>query len=92
MSTPIRNFFSTLAKPHAGDKIGFMRDLSNQLPFPIAELKRKLGRGSYDKVWRLIKGWDQATAETAIAIERATGGRIDRSDLRPDLWDPRPGA
>lgn len=26
------------------------------------------------------------TAETAIAIERETGGEITRQDLRPDLW------
>jgi DNA-binding transcriptional regulator YdaS (Cro superfamily) len=28
------------------------------------------------------------SAENAIAIERATCGRVTRADMRPDLWPP----
>ena len=36
-------------------------------------------------VSRWVRG-HRVSAENAIAIERATHGRVTRSDLRPDLW------
>lgn len=35
---------------------------------------------------KLQRGERGVTAETALAIERATNGRVSRHDLRPDLW------
>ena len=35
---------------------------------------------------RIETGKRRCTAEMAIKIEAVTKGRIDRSDLRPDLW------
>lgn len=32
----------------------------------------------------------RVSAERAIKIEEASGGKISRSDLRPDLWPPAP--
>ena len=38
----------------------------------------------------LISQWESGDvvipAERAVEIERATGGEVSRSDLRPDLW------
>lgn len=37
----------------------------------------------------LVSQWERGTtipAERAVEIERATGGEVSRSDLRPDLW------
>jgi DNA-binding transcriptional regulator YdaS (Cro superfamily) len=38
----------------------------------------------------LVSQWERGdvviTAERAVEIERATGGQITRSELRPDLW------
>jgi DNA-binding transcriptional regulator YdaS (Cro superfamily) len=33
---------------------------------------------------------DRAPAEYCIAIERATGGKVTRYDLRPDVFGPAP--
>lgn len=35
---------------------------------------------------RLLKGTRRPSAETAVAIERATAGTITREQLRPDLY------
>ena len=32
------------------------------------------------------EGGDTIPAERAVEIERATGGEVSRSELRPDLW------
>lgn len=61
-------------------------DVSDRMPFPIAELQRRLGRKSYGKVHRIITGLDKCPADVAPAIESATAGAIKRGDLRPDLW------
>lgn len=38
----------------------------------------------------LVSQWENGeqpiTAERAVQIERATGGEVARSNLRPDLW------
>jgi DNA-binding transcriptional regulator YdaS (Cro superfamily) len=36
---------------------------------------------------KLLNGERGISAETAVAIEKATNGAIHRSRLRPDLWD-----
>jgi DNA-binding transcriptional regulator YdaS (Cro superfamily) len=38
-------------------------------------------------VWRMLRGLQPVSAETAVALERATG--IPRWRFRPDLW-PQP--
>jgi DNA-binding transcriptional regulator YdaS (Cro superfamily) len=35
-----------------------------------------------------VSGKKTCRAELAIQIEKATGGAVSRSDLRPDLWPP----
>ena len=39
-------------------------------------------------LWQLATGWRgrRPSAEFAIRIEAATGGRVSRAELRPDLW------
>lgn len=37
-------------------------------------------------LWRIAKGERQVSAELAVKIETATGGKITRHDLRPDLF------
>lgn len=39
----------------------------------------------------LLKGEGKVKPETALAIEAATGGKVTRHDLRPDLY-PRESA
>jgi len=36
----------------------------------------------------LLNEAEQISAEMAVAFERATGGEVSRSDLRPDLFPP----
>lgn len=38
-------------------------------------------------VWQWINGKTRVTAERAIQIETATGGKVDRASLRPDLFE-----
>ena len=63
-----------------------MADIRGKLPFPIAELQRRLNRKSYARLHEIVSGKDTCTAELALQIEEATGGVVSRSDLRPDLW------
>jgi DNA-binding transcriptional regulator YdaS (Cro superfamily) len=35
---------------------------------------------------RVILGYERASAELAIRIERASHGNVDRADVRPDLF------
>ena len=34
----------------------------------------------------ILNGKMGISAEMAVGIDRATGGRVSKSDLRPDLW------
>jgi DNA-binding transcriptional regulator YdaS (Cro superfamily) len=36
--------------------------------------------------------WTQCPAERVIGLERATGGKVTRSQLRPDLYPDEPSA
>lgn len=55
----------------------------------IAGSQKKLADAaglSQQLVSQLCTSSASITAETAVAIERATNGEISRRDLRPDLW------
>ncbi len=39
-----------------------------------------------------ISQWDRVPAERALAVEQATGGRVTRHELRPDLYPSPAGA
>lgn len=42
-------------------------------------------------IHQFVSGKTRVTAERAVEIERATGGAVTRTDLRPDLFgDPIP--
>ncbi len=45
---------------------------------------------SYEYVKQMAGGWRLPSARMAIALERASSGRIGRSELRPDYWEPPP--
>ena len=38
-----------------------------------------------------ISQWDRVPAERALAVEQATGGKVTRHELRPDLYPPAAG-
>jgi DNA-binding transcriptional regulator YdaS (Cro superfamily) len=63
-----------------------MTDVRPLLPFTLAELLRRVNRRSYSQLHSVVAGKKACTANLAIAIEEATAGAINRSDLRPDLW------
>lgn len=43
---------------------------------------------SPDYLWQIATGWQgrKASPKLALAIEEATGGKVTRAELRPDLW------
>lgn len=53
------------------------------------ELAAELGK-SPDYLWQVAVGWNgkRASPELAKEIERATGGKVKKASLRPDLWSP----
>ena len=38
-----------------------------------------------------ISQWDRVPAERVLAVEQASGGKVTRHELRPDLYPPAPG-
>jgi DNA-binding transcriptional regulator YdaS (Cro superfamily) len=68
-----------------------MNDVRNKLPFPIEELRVRLGRKSYARLHEYVAGKVPCPAELCIQIETATDGAVKRSDLREDLW-PHPSS
>lgn len=55
--------------------------------------EEKLGKASgysQNAIWQ-AKRRGRVTAEMAAAIDRATGGRVPKSALRPDLFQPEAG-
>ncbi len=54
------------------------------------ELARRLGK-SPGLVWQWLNEHRPIYAEQVLPIERATGGKVSRHDLRPDLY-PRDNA
>ena len=65
---------------------GMKKDVRSLLPFPIEELRRRLGRKSYARLHEIVSGKVLCPAELAPWIEAATDGKVSRTDLRPDLW------
>lgn len=37
-----------------------------------------------------VSQWKQAPPQHVLAIERATGGKVSRYELRPDIFGPSP--
>ncbi len=52
-------------------------------------LAREIGCSQSKISWLLQKA-DKIDAEDAVAIERATGGQVTKTQLRPDLWPSEP--
>lgn len=50
-----------------------------------AELGKKAGGFSQNAIWQ-AKRRNSVTAEMALGIHNATGGKVPASSLRPDLW------
>lgn len=48
-------------------------------------LAEKCGLSQAGVSW-LLNGAERVSAETAIRIEKATGGKIKRQQLRPDIF------
>lgn len=66
-----------------------MTSLSDYIADP--ERRAQLARDaetSTDYLWQIATRWRgrRASSELAKRIERATGGAVSRSTLRPDLW------
>ncbi len=63
-----------------------------QTAVSIAGNKSRLGRKinvTHTAINKWVKrGWPPA--ERCLAIERATGGKVTRYDLRPDVFGPAP--
>lgn len=55
-----------------------------------AALAEALGVSSM-AVSKWMSGKARVTAERAVDIERVTGARVTRYDLRPDIFGPPPG-
>ncbi len=56
----------------------------------LADAIRAMGVDcSQSKISWLLVHADSISAEDALAIHRATDGRVAASDLRPDLWAAR---
>lgn len=51
-----------------------------------AELARRIGK-KQAHIWNWLHRDKTVPAESVLAIEMATAGRVSRHDLRPDLWD-----
>lgn len=56
--------------------------------FELAERMRDAGARdiSQSKVSWMIQRGKQISAEDALAVQRATDGKVSAADLRPDLW------
>jgi DNA-binding transcriptional regulator YdaS (Cro superfamily) len=54
-------------------------------------LTRSGSKATQGLVWQWESGRQRVTDARAVAIEKATGGKVTRGDLRPDLW-PNVGA
>lgn len=58
----------------------------------LAEAIKRQGFGcSQSKISWLLISAENISAEDALAIDRATSGKVSKSTLRPDLW-PREAA
>lgn len=51
------------------------------------QLAEAMGCSQSKVSWLLVTA-KQISAEDAVAIDRATGGEVTKTELRPDLWPP----
>jgi DNA-binding transcriptional regulator YdaS (Cro superfamily) len=52
----------------------------------LLEICSKVG-SSYEYVWEQLTGsHSKASASMAIKIEKATGGKVSRQEIRPDIY------
>lgn len=63
--------------------------LRSALPSNQAEAA-KLIQVSQPCIHKWMTGKSQPSPKTAVAIERATNGKLTRYDLRPDVFGPAP--
>lgn len=54
----------------------------------VVALAHKVGT-DYSHVLRVLKGTRQSSPALALAIHKATRGRVHKATLRPDLWGPQ---
>ncbi len=47
-----------------------------------------MGNFTKSSVSYWLSGKRNISADNAVQLEKATGGQMDRSDFRPDLWPP----
>lgn len=68
-------------------------DLKKYIADPAARkaLADALG-SSPDYLWQIATGWNgrQSSPKLAARIEEATGGKVTRADLRPDIFGDTP--
>lgn len=74
-----------------------MSDFQNHVKRAVSMLgsQKKLADAasiSQQLISQLCTSATSISAETSVAIERATKGAVSRSDLRPDLWPRDQGA
>lgn len=63
---------------HCGGQAGLARTLSAALGKPVSQ----------QRIWNALHRDRSLPAEWCLAIEQATGGRVSRHALRPDLYPP----
>lgn len=52
----------------------------------LVEIAKAVG-SSYEYVWeQLAGGHSQAGVAMAVKIEKATGGKVSRQEIRPDIY------
>lgn len=64
-------------------------DCRHLVPGSIKSLWLAVGKLTYPRFYEKIAGITQCSAELAVEIEKASGRKIHRGDLRPDLWTHR---
>ena len=65
--------------------------LKNALP-PTQKEAAKLLNMSQPGIHKWLSGKCQPSPKAAVAIERATQGKVTRYELRPDVFGPAPDA
>lgn len=64
-------------------------DCRHLVPGTIHSLWLLVGKLTYPRFYEKVAGITQCSAEIAVDIEKASGRKIHRGDLRPDLWPRR---
>lgn len=70
----------------ACDLVGGQSELARRMSTPDQPVRQQT-------IWFLLNAAERISAEHAVAIDRATDGRVSKHLLRPDLFDaPAPAA